>query len=101
MGFPSEKKLKEIRKKLEKLEPSRLLEKNASVADKVKYGVCEQFVIYLRENKLSQAALARKLGVDPARVNEIVKYRIELFTADKLFELAERIGIRFSLKKAG
>ena len=38
---------------------------------------------------MSQAELARQLNMDPARLNEIVKYRIDLFTIDKLLEFAE------------
>lgn len=37
MGFPTEKELKLIRSKLEKAEPSRMLPKNASKADQIKY----------------------------------------------------------------
>ena len=56
MGFPSEKELKAIRKKLEK--------------------------------------------VDPSRINEIVKYRIDLYTVDKLMNLAERLHLNFDVKVA-
>jgi len=89
MGFPSEKKLKEIRARLEKAQPSRTLPENASTADCLKYKICEKFVQYLLDNKMSQAELARQLNMDPARLNEIVKYRIDLFTVDKLLEFAE------------
>lgn len=100
MGFPSEKELKLIRKKLEKVEPSRLLPKNASKADILKYKLCEKFVIYVTDNKISQVQLAKKLRVDPSRVNEIVKYRIDLYTVDKLMELAERLHLDFNVKVA-
>jgi predicted XRE-type DNA-binding protein len=89
MGFPNEKKLKEIRSKLAKVEPSRGLPEHASTVERVKYKICEKFVRYLLDHRMSQAELARKLKMDPARLNEIVKYRIELFTIDKLVELAE------------
>lgn len=100
MGFPSEKELKSIRVKLEKAEPSRMLPKNASKADRLKYELCEKFVTYLLKNKMSQAQLARKLKVDPARINEIVKYRIDLYTADKLLDLAERLDLDFNVRVA-
>ncbi len=100
MGFPSEKELKVIRKKLKKAEPSRTLPKNASKADEVKYKLCEKFVSYLIEHKMSQIQLARKLKVDPSRINEIVKYRIDLYTVDKLMDLAERLHLDFELKVA-
>lgn len=91
MGFPSEKELKEIRKKLDKAEPSRTLPKDATKAETLKYKLCEKFVIYLLDNGMSQAELARRLGMDPARLNEIVKYRIDLFTVDKLLDFVEQL----------
>jgi len=91
MGFPNDKNLKEIRKRLEKAEPSRTLSKNASKADQLKFKICEKFVSHLLDQKTSQAELARQLHMDPARLNEIVKYRIDLFTLDKLLDLAERL----------
>lgn len=97
MGFPIEKELKTIRSKLEKTKPSRMLPKNASKADQVKYKLCEKFVSYILENKITQVRLAKKLKVDPSRVNEIVKYRIDLYTVDKLMELAERLHLDFEV----
>lgn len=100
MGFPSEKELKSVRSKLEKAVPSRLLPKNASKADRVKYQLCEKFVIYLIDHKMNQAQLAKKLKVDPSRINEIVKYRIDLYTVDKLMDLAERLDLDFQVEVA-
>ncbi|MCC6278542.1 MAG: XRE family transcriptional regulator [Oligoflexia bacterium] len=100
MGFPSEKELKSMRKKLEHAEPSRTLPKNASKVDQVKYKLCEKFVVYLMENKMSQIQLAKKLKVDPSRINEIVKYRIDLYTIDKLMDLAERLHLNFDVDVA-
>jgi predicted XRE-type DNA-binding protein len=100
MGFPSEKKLKQIRSRLEKIEPSRTLPENATKVERVKYKICEKFVEYLLEKKVSQADLARKLNLDPARLNEIVKYRIEFFTIDKLLELAERLDPKIDIRVA-
>lgn len=100
MGFPSEKELKTMRAKLEKAEPSRLLPKNASKADQVKFKLCEKFVIYLMEHKMSQVQLSKKLKVDPSRINEIVKYRIDLYTVDKLMDLAERLHLDFDVEVA-
>jgi len=100
MTFPSEKELKVVRVKLAKAEPSRLLPKNASKADQLKYRLCEKFVIYLMEHKMSQVQLAKKLKVDPSRINEIVKYRIDLYTVDKLMDLAERLDLDFKVRVA-
>ena len=91
MGFPNKKELDKVRKKLESAEPSHTLPANASQADRLKYKLCEKFVKYIVKNKISQAELARQLKMDTARLNEIIKYRIDLFTADKLLEFAEKL----------
>jgi len=98
MGFPSEEKLKVMREKLEKAEPSRMLPKNATKAEKLKYAICEKFVVYLLDNKMTQVQLSKKLDIDPARVNEIVKYRIDLFTVDKLLNLSEKLKLNFEVE---
>jgi len=100
MTFPNEKELKKIREKLEKVEPSRLLPRNASKADKLKYALCQKFVVYLLEHEISQAELARNLNMDTARLNEIVKYKIDLFTVDKLIEFAQRLDPNLEINVA-
>jgi predicted XRE-type DNA-binding protein len=100
MGFPTDKELKVMRAKLSKVEPSRLLPKNASKADQLKYKLCEKFVIYLMEHNVTQSQLAKRLKVDPSRISEIVKYRIDLYTVDKLMDLAERLRINFDVEVA-
>lgn len=100
MSFPSEEKLKKMRDKLSKADPSRSLPKNATTAQKIKYKICEKFVLYLLDHKVTQAELARKLEMDPARLNEIIKYKIDLFTIDKLVEVAERLDENFKFEVA-
>ena len=91
MGFPDKKELERVRKKLAKTEPTRPLPKGASKADKLKYELCRQFVKYLLKHKMTQKELAVKIGIEPARMNEIVKYRIDLFTVDRLLSYVERL----------
>lgn len=88
MAFPSEKEIQRVLKKLENVEPTFVLDrKNASAVDKIKYDLCREFVDYIRSNNISQVELANKLDIDKARVNKIIKYRIEVFTIDKLLSL--------------
>lgn len=56
--------------------------------------------ICLLENNVCQAELDRHLKMDPARLNEIVKYRIDLFTIDKLLEIAERLDPNIDIQVA-
>ena len=100
MGFPTEKDLKKVRAKLAHVAPSRTLPDNAPKADVIKYKLCEKFVRHILKRKISQAQLARQLHIDPSRINEIVKYRIDLFTVDKLMELAERLELDFRVEVA-
>ena len=100
MGFPNEAELAKMRKKLEKVEPSRLLPKNSSKADQVKFKLCEKFILYLMEHKMTQVQLSKKLKINPSRINEIVKYRIDLFTVDKLMDLAEKLDLEFNIEVA-
>lgn len=91
MGFPDEKELSRVRKKLSKVEPTRSLPKDASKSDKLKYELCRQFVKYLMKHEMTQKDLAEEIDIQPARLNEIVKYRIDLFTVDRLLDYAERL----------
>ena len=97
MPFPSKKELERVRKKLEKVEPVRLLPPSASKADKLKFELCKQFVAYLQEEGVSQLALANELEIEPARLNEIVKYRIDLFTVDRLLDYVEKLNPKLKL----
>lgn len=56
--------------------------------------------ICLLENNVSQAELVRHLKMDPARLNEIAKYRIDLFTIDKLLEIPERLDPNIDIRVA-
>jgi predicted XRE-type DNA-binding protein len=100
MAFPSEKELEKIREKLEKADPSYALPQNATKVEKLKYNLCQKFVIYILENKISQVELAKQLDMDTARLNEIVKYKIHLFTVDKLIEFATRLDPNLDIKVA-
>jgi predicted XRE-type DNA-binding protein len=99
MSFPSNKEIQEILKELESVQPTFILDrKNASAVDKIKYDLCREFVIYMVSNKISQVELADRLGIDKARVNKIIKYRIEVFTIDKLLSLLNIIKPSSELK---
>ena len=100
MKFPSNEKVKKMRGLLEKVSPSHTLPDDAGTAERVKYKICEKFAAYILDTGISQAELARQLKMDPARLNEIIKYRIELFTIDKLIEFAERLDPQFKIEVA-
>ena len=58
--------------------------------DKVKYQICREFVVYKNEKKITQKALAKKIGIDEALMSKILHYYIGEFTIDRLVKfLAE------------
>ncbi len=75
-----------------------LIPEDASEVDKVKFEICRNFVVYLREHKKTQVELANLLGVDKSRINWIVKYRIEHFSIDYLYALLKQLKPNVELK---
>jgi predicted XRE-type DNA-binding protein len=99
MAFPSNKEIQEVLRELENVEPTFINDrKNSSAVDKIKYDLCREFVVYMISNKISQVELADRLSLDKARVNKIIKYRIEVFTIDKLLSLLNIIKPSSELK---
>ncbi len=49
---------------------------------------------HLREHRLSQSATAKLLKVTQPRVSDLMRGRIDLFSADMLIELLGRLGAR-------
>ncbi len=48
----------------------------------------------LEERKLRQAEIAQALGVSQPRVSELMRGKIDLFSADKLIGLLARLDVR-------
>lgn len=98
MKYPKKEKIAEILNEITDEDFSELLPEDASNVDRTKYELCRKFVSYLREEGLSQAELARRISTDRSRINWIVKYKIENFTIDRLYELWAQIEPEFELK---
>jgi predicted XRE-type DNA-binding protein len=77
---------------------SSVLPAHAPLADQLKHDLCQQIVLYKNKKKLKQKELGKILGVDEARVSEIVHYKIGKFTADKLMAFLEIINPRAHVK---
>ncbi len=90
-NFPSEQELKSIRKKVAKVKGTQGLPPNALPLDRAKYDVCEQLLIYMKKKKLSQREFAKLLQTSETRVSEIVHYRIQKFTLDRLVAFLQMV----------
>ncbi len=54
----------------------------------------------MNREEITQKELAEKLEIEPARLNEIVKYRIDLFTVDRLLGYAELLNPKIKVTVA-
>ncbi|MBS1959533.1 MAG: XRE family transcriptional regulator [Bdellovibrionales bacterium] len=100
LEFPSSADLRWARKKFS--DPhfigTRVLSKNATLVERAKYDICGFFINYMYDRKLAQKDLAKLLGIDASRANELVHYRYERFTLDRLLKLLEKLNPRASFK---
>ena len=98
--FPSEKELKVIRRQTMKVKGSRGLPPDATPLDRGKFDVCEQLLVYMKKKKMSQRELAHALDTSETRVSEIVHYRIEKFTLDRLIGYLQKVKPMLTLHVA-
>lgn len=98
--FPSEQELKAIRRQMARVKGSQGLPPDATALDRAKFDVCEQIVVYMRKKKLSQRELAKMLEAPETRVSEIVHYRIQKFTLDRLVAYLQELKPMVTLRVA-
>lgn len=100
ISWPNESELSKIRLELESDDVigSTVLPLNASPLDQFKFKLCEIILIYKRKTDLKQKELAKIIGVDEARMSEILHYKIDKFTSDRLQEYVQKIypNVKFS-----
>ena len=96
--FPSEKELKKIRKLLDKGISSKILPANANATDRLKFYICEKFVIYKNFHNMNQRSLAEEIGIDEALMSKILHYHFDEFTVDRLIKYLLEIYPKVDLK---
>jgi predicted XRE-type DNA-binding protein len=97
--FPDAKRLARIRERLSDPEyrgGNVALSDTAGEVDRAKYQLCQLIAKYRREHGLLQRDIARQIGVDEARISDILRGRIDGFTLDRLIGYAEKLhpGLR-------
>ena len=99
--WPSEEELSKIRDELssDKIMGSTVLPSNAHPTDKFKYKLCEMILVYRIKSGLKQKELAKVLGIDEARISEILHYKVDQFTSDRLQEYVQILypNVRFDV----
>jgi len=94
----------EYKKYLEELEDpnyqggSWALPENPTPLEQAKYEICRQVVSYKLDSKISTEEMAQKLQLSKAETKDILYYRIDYFTLDRLVSYATKIFRPLSVK---
>jgi len=96
-NWPDQTELKAINKKLAKAKGSAGLSPNADPLDRTKYALCGEFVKYCLAHNISQRDIATQLDVSESRISEIVRYRIDKLTVDRLIKYLGKLNPKFKL----
>jgi len=98
MKYPNKKQIDDLLNSMSDDDFSVLIPEDATDVEKIKFELCKNFIVYLREHKMTQVELANLLEVDKSRINWIVKYRIEHFSIDYLYSLLKQLNPKIELK---
>lgn len=99
-NYPSDKEIAEVLRELDKKPATKLLPPDASLSDRIKFDLCKNFLIYKRENKLSQKEMCELLGIDKSKMSKICHYHIEDFSIERLVNLLGKLYKKVSIRIA-
>lgn len=100
INWPNKAELKSIDKKLAKVKGSAALPANVDHLDRFKYALCGELVKYSVAHDLSQREIAARLDVSESRISEIVHYRIDKLTVDRLIKYLGKLNPKLKLNVA-
>ena len=97
--WPSRKELDQVLRKLEKVEGTLHLRKNATPLEKFRWDLCQRLIAFKRVHGLKQKELAERLGVDEPEMSRILHHRIEKVSTDKLVRMVQELdpGVRLKV----
>jgi predicted XRE-type DNA-binding protein len=100
MAYPSKEKLRQMDEKLKKIDGTLMVGPSSTSSEKFRWDLCQNLVKYIVKNGLSQVEFAKLLGIDQARVSEIVHHRIDKVSTDKLLAYNELLTPTVQFKVA-
>ena len=87
----------EFEKYLERIEDpnyqggSWALPENPTLLEKTKYELCKKVIVYKREKKLTTEKIAKKVSLSLAETEDILHYRTDYFTLDRLMSYTSKL----------
>lgn len=100
MKYPSKKTLAEIDCKLSKVDGTLMVGPSSTPSEIFRWDLCQGLVRYMHTEGLTQVEFAELLGIDQARVSEIVHHRIDKVSTDKLISYHEKLNPKIVFKIA-
>lgn len=70
---------------------SQVLPNNSTPLQKSKHELCREILIYQRKHKLTDKELAEQMELTLAETEDILHYRIDYFTLDRLMTYANKL----------
>ncbi len=71
---------------------------DATPLEKLRWDICQKFIAYHLEQKITQEEFAKRLKVDKAKVSKILHHRIDEFSTDRLIKLYQQIEPKVKIK---
>ena len=100
MRYPSKKRLAEMDQKLKNVQGTVMVGSSSPPSERFRWDLCQNLVRHMVETNLSQVEFSNLLGIDQARVSEIVNHRIDKVSTDKLIAYNEVINPKVQFKIA-
>ena len=70
----------------------RALPKDASLEEKMKYSLCKLFVRFILKNDILAVDLSEMLKLPKTRISDIMNYKTEKYTVDRLLSYAWKLA---------
>jgi predicted XRE-type DNA-binding protein len=86
------KVLEKVEKKAKKGEIPKLLPKNVSFDDRMKFSLCKLFVRFVLKSGKKAAKLSELIQVPKTRLSDILNYKTESYSVDRLLSFANKLA---------
>jgi len=74
------------------------LPQNASLADKLKYEICQKILAHQQDNNLTYEQVSQKIGLTLTQTLEILRGNTTIMSLDSLTIYAERLHLPLQIK---